>query len=220
MTELNPKPEDLSKHVYQLEVGGLWETIKDGRFERQAKSMLERFCTARGLDSHELLKQGLRFPIPDSSRDLRGTPADLKASAVPDSDAGGADEGAHQGSWSNRPGPPTAAALGSRDETQTPDAVGTPKGLPESGRLQGRTPRQPPASGRLRPSWFQAAYSPQAGQAITLCAVRMRSSLPPRQLERRFGLRQNVLNQAHPLRTVFDVNVHRHPRKTVIPAGD
>lgn len=44
-----------SQHVFQLEVSALWDSIKDGRFERTAKRLLEDFCAQRGFDSRHLL---------------------------------------------------------------------------------------------------------------------------------------------------------------------
>jgi hypothetical protein len=41
--------------VYDGEVAEIWMAIKDGRFEEQAKQMLERFCTKRGMDPNRLL---------------------------------------------------------------------------------------------------------------------------------------------------------------------
>jgi hypothetical protein len=54
-TILEPRPDDLTRPVPEDEVAALWKTIKGGRFERQAKSMLERFCAARGYDAGKLL---------------------------------------------------------------------------------------------------------------------------------------------------------------------
>jgi hypothetical protein len=54
-TELWPRPNDLDHPVPADEVSALWNAIKGGMFERQAKSMLEKFCVARGYDAGKLL---------------------------------------------------------------------------------------------------------------------------------------------------------------------
>jgi hypothetical protein len=41
--------------VHDLEVAEIWMAIKDGRFEEQAKQMLERFCAKRGMDPTKVL---------------------------------------------------------------------------------------------------------------------------------------------------------------------
>ena len=41
--------------VHDVEVAEIWMAIKDGRFEEQAKEMLERFCAKRGMDANKLL---------------------------------------------------------------------------------------------------------------------------------------------------------------------
>jgi hypothetical protein len=54
-TRLDPDPADLSHHVPEDEVSALWNVIKGGMFERQAKSKLEKFCAARGYNAGKLL---------------------------------------------------------------------------------------------------------------------------------------------------------------------
>jgi len=54
-TLLEPKSDDLTIYVPEAEVSALWNAIKGGMFERQAKSMLEKFCVARGYDTGKLL---------------------------------------------------------------------------------------------------------------------------------------------------------------------
>ena len=44
-----------TKDVQEGEVADIWMAIKGGRFEEQAKEMLERFCAKRGLDATKLL---------------------------------------------------------------------------------------------------------------------------------------------------------------------
>ena len=41
--------------VHDIEVAEIWMAIKDGRFEEQAKQMLQRFCTKRGMDPSKVL---------------------------------------------------------------------------------------------------------------------------------------------------------------------
>ena len=41
--------------VHELEVAHIWMAIKDGKFEAQAKEMLERFCAKRGMDTNKVL---------------------------------------------------------------------------------------------------------------------------------------------------------------------
>jgi hypothetical protein len=41
--------------VQEIEVAHIWMAIKDGRFESQAKQMLERFCAKRGMDAAKVL---------------------------------------------------------------------------------------------------------------------------------------------------------------------
>jgi len=41
--------------VHEAEVADIWRAIKDGKFEEQAKQMLERFCAKRGMDPGKLL---------------------------------------------------------------------------------------------------------------------------------------------------------------------
>jgi len=41
--------------VHEAEVAHIWKTIKDGKFEAQAKEMLERFCAKRGMDTAKVL---------------------------------------------------------------------------------------------------------------------------------------------------------------------
>jgi hypothetical protein len=41
--------------VHEIEVAHIWMAIKDGRFESQAKQMLERFCAKRGMDPTKIL---------------------------------------------------------------------------------------------------------------------------------------------------------------------
>ena len=49
-TTLNP-----SETVHPIEVAALWQSIKDGRFERDAKAMLTTFCKENGFDAGEYL---------------------------------------------------------------------------------------------------------------------------------------------------------------------
>jgi hypothetical protein len=46
---------DYSEKINALEVGALWDVIKEGRFERQAKTLLEELCANKGFNSVELL---------------------------------------------------------------------------------------------------------------------------------------------------------------------
>jgi len=46
---------DMSEIVHPIEVAVLWQSIKNGRFESDAKSMLEKFCAERGFNAFELL---------------------------------------------------------------------------------------------------------------------------------------------------------------------
>jgi hypothetical protein len=46
-----------SNDVHDVEVAEIWMAIKGGKFEEQAKQMLERFCAKRGLDPGKLLLQ-------------------------------------------------------------------------------------------------------------------------------------------------------------------
>lgn len=41
--------------VHEVEVAHIWKAIKDGKFETQAKQMLERFCAKRGMDPAKVL---------------------------------------------------------------------------------------------------------------------------------------------------------------------
>jgi hypothetical protein len=41
--------------------------IKDGKFETQAKQMLERFCAKRGMDANKVLQAKLQRPCPSSN---------------------------------------------------------------------------------------------------------------------------------------------------------
>ncbi|HZR18484.1 MAG TPA: hypothetical protein VFE51_14420 [Verrucomicrobiae bacterium] len=41
--------------VHEAEVAEIWMAIKDGKFEAQAKQMLERFCAKRGMDCLKVL---------------------------------------------------------------------------------------------------------------------------------------------------------------------
>jgi len=43
--------------VHEVEVAEIWRAIKDGKFEAQAKQMLERFCAKRGMDTIKVLSQ-------------------------------------------------------------------------------------------------------------------------------------------------------------------
>ena len=47
---------DPSDKIYAIEVSSLWNSIRAGGFESQAKSMLEKLCTERGLNAVELLR--------------------------------------------------------------------------------------------------------------------------------------------------------------------
>jgi len=49
------KLSSATNNVHELEVAEIWQAIKDGRFEEQAKQMLERFCAKRGLDPGKIL---------------------------------------------------------------------------------------------------------------------------------------------------------------------
>ena len=49
-TTLNP-----SEIVHPIEVAALWQSIKRGSFERDAKAMLEEFCAERGFNASDLL---------------------------------------------------------------------------------------------------------------------------------------------------------------------
>ena len=44
-----------TEDVYETEVAEIWTAIKGGKFEEQAKQMLERFCAKRGMDANKLL---------------------------------------------------------------------------------------------------------------------------------------------------------------------
>lgn len=46
-----------TNEVDETEVARIWLAIKDGKFEAQAKEMLERFCAKRGLDAARILPQ-------------------------------------------------------------------------------------------------------------------------------------------------------------------
>ena len=41
--------------VHEVEIAHIWMAIKDGKFETQAKQMLERFCAKRGMDATKVL---------------------------------------------------------------------------------------------------------------------------------------------------------------------
>ena len=41
--------------VHEVEVAHIWMAIKDGKFEAQAKEMLERFCAKRGMDTTKVI---------------------------------------------------------------------------------------------------------------------------------------------------------------------
>ena len=41
--------------VHEVEIAHIWMAIKDGKFETQAKQMLERFCAKRGMDASKVL---------------------------------------------------------------------------------------------------------------------------------------------------------------------
>lgn len=47
---------DQSEKVHAVEVTYLWESIREGRFERHAKGMLEKLCADHGLNAGELLR--------------------------------------------------------------------------------------------------------------------------------------------------------------------
>jgi hypothetical protein len=49
------KLSSATNDVHEVEVAHIWRAIKDGRFETQAKQMLERFCAKRGLDATKVL---------------------------------------------------------------------------------------------------------------------------------------------------------------------
>lgn len=63
--------------VHEVEVAHIWMAIKDGRFETQAKQMLERFCAKRGMDATKVLQVKLPDPRPSAS----ATREDANASA-------------------------------------------------------------------------------------------------------------------------------------------
>jgi hypothetical protein len=44
-----------SEKVYPIEVSALWGLIKNGRFERDAKTFLTTFCKEQGLDAAKYL---------------------------------------------------------------------------------------------------------------------------------------------------------------------
>jgi hypothetical protein len=44
-----------SEIVHPIEVAVLWQSIKSGIFERDAKAMLEEYCAERGFNASELL---------------------------------------------------------------------------------------------------------------------------------------------------------------------
>lgn len=44
-----------SNDVQEIEVARIWMAIKDGKFEAQARQMLERFCAKRGMDLAKVL---------------------------------------------------------------------------------------------------------------------------------------------------------------------
>ena len=44
-----------SNDVHEVEIADIWRAIKDGKFEAQAKQMLERFCAKRGVDANKVL---------------------------------------------------------------------------------------------------------------------------------------------------------------------
>ena len=44
-----------TNEVCEVEITDIWMAIKDGKFEEQAKQMLERFCIKRGMDATRLL---------------------------------------------------------------------------------------------------------------------------------------------------------------------
>jgi hypothetical protein len=44
-----------SNDVHEVEIADIWRAIKDGKFEEQAKQMLERFCAKRGVDVNKVL---------------------------------------------------------------------------------------------------------------------------------------------------------------------
>ena len=46
---------DYSDHVHTIEFQALWDAIRNGRFERQAKTLFEKFCADRRLDASKLL---------------------------------------------------------------------------------------------------------------------------------------------------------------------
>jgi len=41
--------------VHETEIVRIWRAIKDGKFETQARDMLERFCAKRGMDANKVL---------------------------------------------------------------------------------------------------------------------------------------------------------------------
>jgi hypothetical protein len=51
------KLSSATNDVHEIEVADIWQAIKDGKFEEQAKEMLERFCAKRGMDATRLLHQ-------------------------------------------------------------------------------------------------------------------------------------------------------------------
>jgi len=55
--------------VHEVEVAHIWMAIKDGRFETQAKQMLERFCAKRGMDATKVLQVKLPGgrPLPSAA---------------------------------------------------------------------------------------------------------------------------------------------------------
>ena len=44
-----------SNDVHEVEIADIWMAIKDGKFEAQARQMLERFCAKRGVDANKVL---------------------------------------------------------------------------------------------------------------------------------------------------------------------
>jgi hypothetical protein len=49
------KLSSATNDVHEVEVAHIWGAIKDGKFETQAKQMLERFCAKRGMDPAKIL---------------------------------------------------------------------------------------------------------------------------------------------------------------------
>ena len=53
--------------VHEVEVAHIWMAIKDGKFETQAKQMLERFCAKRGMDATKVLQAKLQQARPSAN---------------------------------------------------------------------------------------------------------------------------------------------------------